>query len=116
MIRRLLFLMTVLFGLSLPVWGQAGVQYIGQSNADVLGVWRPVPGASIRVCQSGSTGVPCSPLANVYSNAALTVALGNPFKSDSKGNYSFYIAPGTVDIIAGGRPYVGRDSRQAGLQ
>ena len=71
MFRRALLLMLVLLGISLPAWSQ-GVQFIGQANANILGSWRPVPGASVRVCQSGSVGNPCSPLATIYTNAALT--------------------------------------------
>jgi hypothetical protein len=56
------------------------------------------PFASVRVCQNGATGLPCSPLAPVYSNSALTNALQNPFPADASGNYFFYALPGTYMI------------------
>lgn len=63
---------------------------------------QPVVGAVIRVCTGG--GIPCSPLASIYSNETLTSALSNPTASDINGNFYFWVGPGTytVGITAGG--------------
>jgi hypothetical protein len=58
----------------------------------------PVAGATIRVCTPTATGTPCSPLANVYTDATLTVPTANPFQSDGIGNYHFYAAAGRYQI------------------
>ena len=63
---------------------------------------RPMAGASIRVCTASATGQPCMPLANIYSDAALTQALANPTTTDGLGNYSFYAAPGRYMIEING--------------
>ncbi|MBZ5662584.1 MAG: hypothetical protein LAO08_19445 [Acidobacteriia bacterium] len=63
---------------------------------------RPMAGASVRVCTSTATGQPCSPLALIYSDAALTQALANPLSADGLGNYSFYAAPGRYEIEISG--------------
>src|SRR5712692_2569127 len=63
---------------------------------------RPMAGATIRVCTSAATGQPCTPLAQVYSDSALTQALANPLSADGLGNYSFYAAPGRYLIEISG--------------
>ncbi len=63
---------------------------------------RPMAGAAVRICSSGATGQPCSPLANIYSDAALTQALANPLSADGLGNYTFYAAPGRYEIEISG--------------
>src|SRR5208282_6167794 len=54
---------------------------------------QPVAGASVTVCTSGANGTPCSPLASIFSDVALTQPLSNPLTSDGQGNYHFYAAP-----------------------
>src|SRR5580700_7146682 len=63
---------------------------------------RPMAGASVRICTSSATGQPCSPLANIYSDVALTQVLANPLTTDGLGNYSFYAAPGRYEIEISG--------------
>ncbi len=63
---------------------------------------RPMAGASVRVCTSEATGQPCTPLALIYSDAALTQALANPLSADGLGNYNFYAAPGRYEIEISG--------------
>ncbi len=63
---------------------------------------RPMAGATVRVCTSAATGQPCTPLASIYSDAALTQALANPLSTDGLGNYSFYAAPGRYEIEISG--------------
>ena len=79
-----------------PVMGQGS-----RKDDIVLGPrGNPVAGASVAVCiQPASTStVPCSPLANLYSNAALTVPIANPVTADGLGNYHFYAAPGKYTL------------------
>ncbi|MBZ5540709.1 MAG: hypothetical protein LAN61_09345 [Acidobacteriia bacterium] len=54
----------------------------------------PLAGATVRVCAMPASGQPCTPLALIYSDAALTQALANPTTTDGLGNYYFYAAPG----------------------
>jgi hypothetical protein len=59
---------------------------------------RPLPGATVRVCQPSATGTPCSPLATIYTDATLTVTATNPLQTDGLGNYHFYAAAGRYEI------------------
>src|SRR4029077_21046601 len=45
------------------------------------------------VCTSAATGQPCTPLAQIYSDSALTQDLANPTSTDRLGNYNFYASP-----------------------
>ncbi len=60
----------------------------------------PLGGASVAICTQPAvtTTAPCSPLATLYSNAALTQALANPLTTDGLGNYVFYAAPGKYTV------------------
>ena len=62
----------------------------------------PLAGATIRVCAMPASGQPCTPLALIYSDAALTQALANPTTTDGLGNYFFYAAPGKYEIEISG--------------
>ncbi|HEY6206822.1 MAG TPA: hypothetical protein VIW21_11710 [Chthoniobacterales bacterium] len=62
----------------------------------------PLAGAAIRVCTMPAGGQPCSPLAQIYSDSALTQALANPTTTDGLGNYFFYAAPGKYMIEVSG--------------
>lgn len=62
----------------------------------------PLAGASVRVCAMPATGQPCTPLANIYSDSALTQALANPTTTDGMGNYFFYAAPGNYELEISG--------------
>jgi len=62
----------------------------------------PLAGATIRVCAMPASGQPCTPLALIYSDSALTQALANPTTTDGLGNYSFYAAPGKYEIEVSG--------------
>jgi len=62
----------------------------------------PLAAATIRVCAMPATGQPCTPLALIYSDAALTQALANPTTTDGLGNYHFYAAPGRYEIEISG--------------
>ncbi len=62
----------------------------------------PVSGATITVCPSTASGVPCTPLATLYTDATLTVQSPNPFTTDGLGNYHFYSAPGRYQVQVSG--------------
>lgn len=57
-----------------------------------------IAGATVRVCTEAAGGTPCSPLASIYSDAALTIPKSNPFTTDSSGNYLFYATPSCYKI------------------
>jgi hypothetical protein len=85
--RKLLLL--VIFS-SLSAFGQGGAHSseILKSTAGQAG--------TVRVCTRTATGTPCSPLATIYSDQALTVPIaGSIVASDIRGNYQYYVAPGT---------------------
>lgn len=63
---------------------------------------RPLAGATVRICQADATGEPCSPLASIYSDEALTKPLANPLSTDGMGNYTFYAVPGRYMIEISG--------------
>jgi hypothetical protein len=60
----------------------------------------PVAGATVAVCTQPATTTtkPCSPLASLFSDSALTQALANPLAADGLGNYHFYAAPGKYTL------------------
>lgn len=62
----------------------------------------PLAGATVRVCAMPASGQPCTPLALIYSDPALTQALANPTTSDGLGNYFFYAAPGQYEVEISG--------------
>lgn len=66
----------------------------------VNGVSRPIAGATITVCASNASGLPCSTaLVNtIFRDSALTLPLSNPFTADSSGNYQFSAAPGAYTV------------------
>lgn len=50
----------------------------------------PAIGATVRVCQAGATGYPCTPLITLYTDQTLqTVQPLNPLTTDSLGNFTF---------------------------
>jgi hypothetical protein len=91
---RLLFLFCI--GVSLS-FGQ-GVRKDDIASSNISNYMVVAPFASIRVCQNGAVGLPCNPLASIYSNSALTNVLSNPLAADASGNYYFYALPGTYLI------------------
>ncbi len=68
----------------------------------------PAGGATVTVCTSSGTGIPCTPLATIYSNVALTTPLTNPLTADSNGYYSFYATPGRYVVTVTGAGVSGR--------
>src|SRR5260370_17677300 len=92
--------------LALHVWpgviSPANAQ--GSRKDDIVFNTRGIPlaGATIRVCAMPASGQPCTPLALIYSDSALTQALANPTTTDGLGNYFFYAAPGKYEIEVSG--------------
>jgi hypothetical protein len=68
------------------------------SIANYSGSLHAVPGATITVCTSTGSGLPCTPLATIYTNASGTVQAPNPFTADANGNYSFWAPPGNYFV------------------
>lgn len=103
--KRMGFLWALLT-LALHVWPgvvtPANAQ--GSRKDDIVFNTRGIPlaGAAIRVCAMPASGQPCTPLAQIYSDAALTQALANPTTTDGLGNYFFYAAPGKYEIEVSG--------------
>jgi len=96
----------VTLALWVHVWpGMVGAAHgQGSRKDDIVFNTRGVPlaGATVRVCAMPASGQPCTPLAQLYSDAALTQAMANPTTSDGMGNYSFYAAPGKYEIEISG--------------
>lgn len=79
-----------------PLCMAQGVRY---DNQVLLDSGRPVQGAGILVCSSGSTGTPCTPVASIFSDSALSATITQPgFQSGAQGNYFFYAACNKYDI------------------
>ncbi len=104
-VKRMAFFWAFL-AVALHVW--PGIvppaQAQGSRKDDIVFNSRGVPlaGATVRVCAMPATGQPCTPLALIYSDAALTQALANPTATDGLGNYFFYAAPGKYEIEISG--------------
>jgi hypothetical protein len=94
----LMLALHVLPGVVGPVHGQ------GTRKDDIVFNSRGVPlaGATVRICLMPATGQPCTPLAQIYSDAALTQAIANPTITDGLGNYFFFAAPGRYEIEISG--------------
>ncbi len=87
-------------------FGQGIVNDIALKNL-ITGI-APAAGATVTVCTSAGTGIPCTPQATVYSDIALTVTKTNPLTADSNGYYSFYAASGTYIVTVTGAGTSGR--------
>ena len=87
--RKILGALGALF-ICATAWAQGGIRgdTVLRSGQWIAG------GASIRWCTPEATGTPCSPVASIYTDKALTIAKSNPFSADSGGNYDVYAAPG----------------------
>jgi len=98
---RFVFVLLALFAIAL-FSGRADAQGTRKDDIVFNAQGRPMAGASVRVCTSAATGQPCTPLAQIYSDPALTQALANPTSTDGLGNYNFYASPGRYMIEIGG--------------
>lgn len=55
---------------------------------------KPAPFSLLRVCASTGGGSPCNPLVDIYSDPGMTHQISNPFTTDSRGNYTVFVAAG----------------------
>src|SRR5580692_7437860 len=98
--------LVVLFALTLHVCFNLApaAQAQGSRKDDIVFNSRGIPlaGATVRVCAMPASGQPCTPLAQIYSDVALTQAIANPMTTDGLGNYSFYATPGLYEIEISG--------------
>lgn len=63
---------------------------------------KPSPHSPIRICSAqpiANVATPCQPLANVYSDQALTQPKTQPFYTDTNGNYDFWVASPASYIV-----------------
>jgi hypothetical protein len=98
--KRLVLLLAVLSAVGGSAFGQGNLVAPKTVLSVVNGVTRPVANATITVCGPGATGIPCSPVlvGVLFSDAALTQPLPNPFTTDGNGNYQFAVAAGTYTV------------------
>ena len=90
-----------------------GVRY---DNVVLLDSGRPVQGATITVCASGSSGTPCTPTTSIFNDAAMGSPITQPgFQSGAQGNYNFYAACGKYDISLTGNGLTGRTMKDVQL-
>ena len=101
--------LTLLGSLALLSFAAPAANAQGSRKDDiVLGpTGHPVPGATVTVCQAVATGTPCSPLANIYTDATLSVTAANPLQTDGLGNYHFYAPSGRYMIQISGPTITG---------
>jgi hypothetical protein len=92
----LLFLVLSFALIPSGLWAQ-GTAYYGAVRTST---GNAISGANVAVCNyPASLGTaPCSSLASLYMDAALTEPITNPIISDSDGNYNFFAVPGTYVI------------------
>lgn len=98
------FIGFLLLGCPALTWAQGGVPVEPVKVIDTQG--RPRGGVLITFCQNPATGIPCSNLATIYSDSALTIPINqgtNPLHTDGSGNFPvFYVAPGVYQYTVTG--------------
>lgn len=90
--KKLFWILTGLLW-AVPAFGQGG-----HVQDSALRPGAVIAGATVRVCTEAAAGTPCSPLASIFTDKALTSAKTNPFAADANGNFDFYAAPGIYKI------------------
>ena len=80
-----LWLLTIAFALHLCPGYVPSAHAQGSRKDDIVFNSRGVPlaGATVRVCTMPASGQPCTPLAQIYSDVALTQAIANPATKSS---------------------------------
>ena len=76
----------------LAVRSQASVVISGQV-VNLQGV--PQPFATVRICPQTASGIPCTPLASIYSDPGLTTPITNPTAANQYGFFSVFVGTGT---------------------
>src|SRR5579885_1325477 len=94
--QHLAFWIRLIFALLVvPTAAFAQGSYVNGQGIVLLGpTGRPLAGATVTICTSAGTGIPCSPTANIFADAGLTVPAANPQTSDGNGNVLVFAAPG----------------------
>jgi hypothetical protein len=91
-----ILLLGFIFGIvEIPCFPQAVAQHdVAWQSTGV-----PAAGAQVTVCQKTAvnSGTSCTPTATIYTAATGGIA-ANPATADSKGNYSFFLVPGTYYV------------------
>lgn len=81
-----------------------------------LDTGRPVQGATVTVCASGSSGTPCTPTTSIFNDAAGSSPITQPgFQSGAQGNLFFYAPCGKYDISITGNGITGRTKKDVQL-
>jgi hypothetical protein len=55
----------------------------------------PQPFATVRICPQTASGIPCTPLALIYSDPGLTTPIANPTAANQYGFFSVFVGTGT---------------------
>ena len=55
----------------------------------------PQPYAKVRICPQTASGIPCTPLASIFSDPGLTVPTSNPVSANQYGFYSIFVGSNT---------------------
>lgn len=82
--------------ISTRVSAQTGAPISGQA---ITPTGTPANHAQVTVCPYTSTGAPCFPQSNIYSDSGLTVPLTQPYSTDQYGNYSFWVTNNTTYLV-----------------
>jgi hypothetical protein len=99
----------------LPIAAQAQIGY-RYDNVTLLDTGRPVQGAALTVCKSGSTGTPCTPTTPIFSDAAMSTPITQPgFQSGAQGNFNFYAPCDRYDISFTGNGLTSRTLKDVQL-
>lgn len=78
--------------LTLLMTGRVFAQATSVINGQVVNPQgKPIPFAAVRICPQTATGVPCSPIATIYSDPALSNPLTNPTSADQYGFFSVFV-------------------------
>ena len=92
----LLFLVSMF--LAVPSFSQLATRKDDIAITSIGSFLAGIPNATIRVCQNGATGTPCTPLAQIWKDSGEVNPQTNPFTADSQGNYFFYAVAGNYVI------------------
>lgn len=97
MMRKQLLLVAA-FVLCLPI--AAFSQNAAYHDIVLSGTGQPLGGATVTVCLSSASGVPCSPTATIFNASGSAIA--NPTTTDGLGNVSFWAAPSNYQLCVSG--------------
>lgn len=88
---------TVTFSLFLTLtsWAQAPNPNAAALSGQVSSPYgQPAVSASVRICPITASQATCTPLAQLYTNSALTAQQPNPVSTDAYGNYKVFVNAG----------------------